>query len=216
MFRRIQHVHLVGIGGIGMSGIAEVLCNLGFRVSGSDLKRSAVTDRLVGLGVEFREGHRAENVGDAQVVVRSTAVREDNPELVAARELLVPVIPRAEMLAELMRLKPHSVAVAGSHGKTTTTSMVATVLGRAELDPTFVVGGVVHAFGSNARLGKGDLMVVEADESDRSFLMLTPTIAVVTNIDREHMDHYRDMTDVRDSFEDFVNKVPFYGAAILC
>ncbi|HEX8136204.1 MAG TPA: UDP-N-acetylmuramate--L-alanine ligase [Pyrinomonadaceae bacterium] len=216
MFPRIQHIHFVGIGGIGMSGIAEVLCNLGFRVSGSDLKSSAVTKRLEKLGIEFDEGHRAENVGDAHVVVRSAAVRDDNPEIVEARQRSIPVIPRAEMLAELMRLKPHSVAVAGSHGKTTTTSMVATVLGRAELDPTFVVGGVVHAFGSNARLGKGDLMVVEADESDRSFLMLTPTIAVVTNIDREHMDHYRDMTDVRDSFEDFVNKVPFYGAAILC
>ncbi|HEX8142748.1 MAG TPA: UDP-N-acetylmuramate--L-alanine ligase [Pyrinomonadaceae bacterium] len=216
MFRRIQHVHFVGIGGIGMSGIAEVLCNLSFRVSGSDLKSSSVTERLQKLGIEFDEGHRAENVGDAHVVVRSTAVRDDNPEIIEARQRSIPVIPRAEMLAELMRLKPHSIAVAGSHGKTTTTSMVATVLGHAELDPTFVVGGVVQAFGSNARLGKGDLMVVEADESDRSFLMLTPTIAVVTNIDREHMDHYRDMTDVRDSFEDFVNKVPFYGAAILC
>jgi UDP-N-acetylmuramate--alanine ligase len=216
MFPRIQHIHFVGIGGIGMSGIAEVLCNLGFRVSGSDLKSSGVTKRLEKLGISFDEGHRAENVGDAHVVVRSTAVRDDNPEIIEARHRSIPVIPRAEMLAELMRLKPHSVAVAGSHGKTTTTSMVATVLGRADLDPTFVVGGVVHAFGSNARLGKGDLMVVEADESDRSFLMLTPTIAVVTNIDREHMDHYRDMTDVRDSFEDFVNKVPFYGAAILC
>jgi UDP-N-acetylmuramate--alanine ligase len=216
MFRRIQHIHFVGIGGIGMSGIAEVLCNLGFRVSGSDLKSSSVTKRLEKMGIEFDEGHRAENVGDAHVVVRSTAVRDDNPEIVEARHRSIPVIPRAEMLAELMRLKPHSVAVAGSHGKTTTTSMVATVLGRADLDPTFVVGGVVHAFGTNARLGKGDLMVVEADESDRSFLMLTPTIAVVTNIDREHMDYYRDMTDVRDSFEDFVNKVPFYGAAILC
>ncbi len=216
MFRRIQHIHFVGIGGIGMSGIAEVLCNLSFRVSGSDLKSSSVTKRLQKLGVEFDEGHRAENVGDAHVVVRSAAVRDDNPEIIEARQRSIPVIPRAEMLAELMRLKPHSVAVAGSHGKTTTTSMIATVLGRADLDPTFVVGGVVHAFGSNARLGKGDLMVVEADESDRSFLMLTPTIAVVTNIDREHMDHYKDMTDVRDSFEDFVNKVPFYGAAILC
>jgi UDP-N-acetylmuramate--alanine ligase len=216
MFRRIQHIHFVGIGGIGMSGIAEVLCNLGFRVSGSDLKSSTVTKRLVKLGAEFDEGHRAGNVGDAHVVVRSAAVRDDNPEIIEARQRSIPVIPRAEMLAELMRLKPHSVAVAGSHGKTTTTSMIATVLGRAELDPTFVVGGVVHAYGSNARLGKGDLMVVEADESDRSFLMLTPTIAVVTNIDREHMDHYKDMTDVRDSFEDFVNKVPFYGAAILC
>ncbi|MGB7922173.1 MAG: UDP-N-acetylmuramate--L-alanine ligase [Pyrinomonadaceae bacterium] len=217
MFRRIQHVHFVGIGGIGMSGIAEVLRNLGFRVSGSDLKSSYATERLQKMGVEFTEGHGAENVvGDVDVVVRSTAVREDNAEIVEARRRSIPVIPRAEMLAELMRLKPHTVAVAGSHGKTTTTSMIATVLGRAELDPTVVVGGVVGAFGSNARLGKSDLMVVEADESDRSFLMLTPTIAVVTNIDREHMDYYDDMNDVRDCFKDFVNKVPFYGAAVLC
>lgn len=199
-----------------MSGIAEVLVNLGFRVSGSDLKGSDVTRRLESLGVEFSEGHRAENVGDAHVVVRSTAVRDDNPEIVEARRLPIPVIPRAEMLAELMRLKPYSVAVAGSHGKTTTTSMVATVLGHAELDPTIVVGGVVGAFGSNARLGKSDLMVVEADESDRSFLMLTPSIAVVTNIDREHMDYYTDMGDMRECFTNFVNKVPFYGAAVLC
>jgi UDP-N-acetylmuramate--alanine ligase len=216
MFRHIQHIHFVGIGGIGMSGIAEVLCNLGFRVSGSDLKSSGVTERLQGLGVEFTEGHMAETVGDAHVVVRSTAVRDDNPEIVEARRRSIPVIPRAEMLAELMRLKSQTVAVAGSHGKTSTTSMVATVLGYANLDPTFVVGGVVGAYKSNARLGKSDLMVVEADESDRSFLMLTPTIAVVTNIDREHMDYYSDMTDVRKCFEDFVNKVPFYGAAILC
>jgi len=216
MFRRIQHVHLVGIGGIGMSGIAEVLCNLAFRVSGSDLKRSSVTDRLAELGVEFYEGHRAENVGDAQVVVRSTAVRDDNPEVLDAKERSIPVIARAEMLAELMRLKRNTVAVAGSHGKTTTTSMVGTVLGAAGLDPTVVVGGVVGAFGSNARLGKSELMVVEADESDRSFLMLTPTFAVVTNIDREHMDYYRDMEDMRDCFINFVNKVPFYGAAVLC
>jgi len=216
MFRRIQHVHFVGIGGIGMSGIAEVLANLGFRVSGSDAKVSSVTERLQKLGVEFVEGHRAENVGDAQVVVRSTAVRDDNPEIVEARGRSIPVIPRAEMLAELMRLKPYSVAVAGSHGKTSTTSMVATVLQRANLDPTVVVGGVVGALGSNARLGKSDLLVVEADESDRSFLMLSPTIAVVTNIDREHMEYYNDMNDVRDCFKSFVNKVPFYGAAILC
>src|SRR5215216_3636508 len=216
MFRRIQHVHFVGIGGIGMSGIAEVLVNLGFRVSGSDLKRSNATDRLQHMGVEIFEGHASENVGQPHVVVCSTAVRGDNPEILEARRRSIPVIPRAEMLAELMRLKPHSVAVAGSHGKTTTTSMVATVLGYAELDPTVVVGGVVGAFGSNARLGKSDLMVVEADESDRSFLMLSPTFAVVTNIDREHMDAYADMADVRKSFADFVNKVPFYGAAVLC
>ena len=216
MFRRIQHIHFVGIGGIGMSGIAEVLVNLGFRVSGSDAKKSTVTDRLQEMGVEFAEGHSGDNVGDAQVVVRSTAVRDDNAEVVEAYRRSIPVIPRAEMLAELMRLKPHSVAVAGSHGKTTTTSMVATVLGHAGLDPTIVVGGVVGAFGSNAHLGTSDLMVVEADESDRSFLMLTPTIAVVTNIDREHMDYYHDMEDVRTCFTNFVNKVPFYGVSVLC
>ncbi|HEU4837686.1 MAG TPA: Mur ligase domain-containing protein, partial [Pyrinomonadaceae bacterium] len=216
MFRRIQHVHFVGIGGIGMSGIAEVLVNLGFRVSGSDQKRSNVTDRLQQMGVEVFEGHAAENVGHPHVVVRSTAVRDDNPEIIEANRRSIPVIPRAEMLAELMRLKPHTVAVAGSHGKTTTTSMVATVLGHAGLDPTMVVGGVVGAFGSNAHLGTSDLMVVEADESDRSFLMLTPTIAVVTNIDREHMDYYHDMDDVRACFANFVNKVPFYGSSVLC
>jgi UDP-N-acetylmuramate--alanine ligase len=216
MFRRFQHIHFVGIGGIGMSGIGEVLANLGFRVSGSDLKKSEVTAHLEELGVEVSEGHAAENVGDAHVVVRSTAVRDDNPEIIEARRRSIPVIPRAEMLAELMRMKPHTVAVAGSHGKTTTTSMVATVLGIAGLDPTFVIGGIVRTYRANARLGKSDLMVVEADESDRSFLMLTPTIAVVTNIDREHMDYYHDMDDVRKCFADFVNKVPFYGAAILC
>jgi UDP-N-acetylmuramate--alanine ligase len=216
MFRRIQHVHFVGIGGIGMSGIAEVLINLGFRVSGSDIKRSPVTDRLQAMGVEISEGHVAENVGQPHVVVRSTAVRDDNPEVIEAQRRSIPVIPRAEMLAELMRLKPHTVAVAGSHGKTTTTSMVATVLGHAGLDPTMVVGGVVGAYGSNAHLGTSDLMVVEADESDRSFLMLTPTIAVVTNIDREHMDYYHDMDDVRACFASFVNKVPFYGSSVLC
>src|SRR5580765_1902454 len=216
MFRPFQHIHFVGIGGIGMSGIAEVLANLGFRVSGSDQKKSEVTAHLEDLGVEVTEGHAAENVGDAHVVVRSTAVRDDNPEITEARRQSIPVIPRAEMLAELMRMKPYTVAVAGSHGKTTTTSMVATVLGIAGLDPTFVIGGIVRTYRANARLGRSDLMVVEADESDRSFLMLTPTIAVVTNIDREHMDYYHDMEDVRKCFADFVNKVPFYGAAILC
>ncbi len=216
MFRPFQHIHFVGIGGIGMSGIAEVLANLGFRVTGSDQKKSEVTARLEALGVEVTEGHAAENVGDAHVVVRSTAVRDDNPEIGEARRRSIPVIPRAEMLAELMRMKPYTVACAGSHGKTTTTSMVATVLGTAGLDPTFVVGGIVRSYRSNARLGKSELMVVEADESDRSFLMLTPMIAVVTNIDREHMDYYHDMEDVRKCFADFVNKVPFYGAAVLC
>jgi UDP-N-acetylmuramate--alanine ligase len=186
-----------------MSGIAEVLLNMGFRVSGSDLRRSDVTARLEQLGAKIYEGHAAENVSGAHVVVRSTAVRGDNPEVLEARRRSIPVIPRAEMLGELMRLKPHTVAVAGSHGKTTTT-------------PTVVVGGVVGAMGSNARLGKSDLMVVEADESDRSFLMLSPTFTVVTNIDREHMDSYSDMDDVRKTFADFVNKVPFYGASVLC
>jgi UDP-N-acetylmuramate--alanine ligase len=216
MFRRIQHVHFVGVGGIGMSGIAEVLLNMGFRVSGSDLRRSDGTARLESLGARIYEGHAADHVSGAHVVVRSTAVRGDNPEVLEARRRSIPVIPRAEMLGELMRLKPHTVAVAGSHGKTTTTSMVATVLAHAGLDPTVVVGGVVGSMGSNARLGKSDLMVVEADESDRSFLMLSPTFAVVTNIDREHMDVYADMADVRRSFAEFVNKVPFYGASVLC
>src|SRR5438046_8687779 len=212
MFRPFQHIHFVGIGGIGMSGIAEVLANLGFRVSGSDLRKSSVTARLEDLGVEVTEGHAADNVGNAHVVVRSTAVRDDNPEIIEARRRSIPVIPRAEMLAELMRMKPHTVAVARSQGKTTTTSMVATVLGIAGLDPTFVIGGIVRTYRANARLGKSDLMVVEADESDRSFLMLTPTIAVCTNIDREHMDYYHDMEDVRKCFGDFVNKVPFNAA----
>ncbi len=199
-----------------MSGIAEVLCNLGFRVTGSDVKKTKVTDRLEKLGVKVFEGHAAENVGDAHVVVRSTAIRDDNPEIVEAKGRSIPVIPRAEMLAELMRLKRYSVAVAGSHGKTSTTSMITTILGHAGLDPTAVIGGVVGKFESNAVLGKSDWLVAEADESDRSFLMLTPTIAIVTNIDREHMDYYKDMMDVRQCFTDFVNKVPFYGASVLC
>src|SRR5437660_8373077 len=216
MFRPFQHIHFVGIGGIGMSGIAEVLANVGCEVSGSDLKKSGVTANLDDLKVEVTEGHDAANVGDAHVVVRSTAVRDDNPETREARRRSIPVSPRAEMLAELMRMKPYTVAVAGSHGKTTTTSMVATVLGLAGLDPTFVIGGIVRTYRANARLGKSELMVVEADESDRSFLMLTPMIAVVTNIDREHMDYYHDMEVERRCFTDFVNEVPFYGAAFLC
>ncbi len=215
MLKKVQRVHFVGIGGSGMSGIAEVLINLGHTVSGSDLRRSAATERLAGLGARVFEGHAAGNVRDAQVVVTSTAVRADNPEVVEARRLRVPVIPRAEMLAELMRLKS-GIAVAGSHGKTTTTSMVALMLDRGGLDPTVVVGGRLGVLGSGAKLGSGDYMVVEADESDRSFLHLTPTLAVVTNIDREHLDTYRDMADLQDSFVAFVNKVPFYGAAVLC
>ncbi len=217
MFRHVKKIHFIGIGGIGMSGIAEVLANLGFIVSGSDIKRSKNTDRLEQLcGIRIDEGHSAENVGDAQVVVYSSAVREDNPEVVHAKELGIPVIPRAEMLAELMVLKPYAVAISGTHGKTSTTSMVATVLGHAGVDPTTVVGGVVAALGSNARLGQSDWFVTEADESDRSFLMLYPTIAVVTNIDKEHMESYKGMDDVVQCFTDFVNKVPFFGAAIIC
>ena len=199
-----------------MSGIAEVLCNLKFNVSGSDLKKSANTDRLEKFGATIYEGHAAENVGNAQVVVYSSAVKDDNPEIVQAKANSIPIIPRAEMLAELMTLKPYSVAVAGTHGKTSTTSMVATILGHAGVDPTAVVGGVVEVLGSNARLGESDWFVTEADESDRSFLMLNPTIAVITNIDKEHMESYKGMDDVVQCFTDFANKVPFYGAAILC
>jgi UDP-N-acetylmuramate--alanine ligase len=216
MFLHVKNVHFVGIGGIGMSGIAEVLCDLGFSVSGSDIKTSKNTDRLEKMGSRIVEGHDGENVGDAQVVVYSSAIRDDNPELVIARQRGIPVIPRAEMLAELMTLKPYAVAIAGTHGKTTTTSMVATVLKSAGIDPTAVVGGVVESLGSNARLGASEWFVTEADESDRSFLMLYPTIAVVTNIDKEHMESYKGMDDVVQCFTDFVNKVPFYGAAVIC
>jgi UDP-N-acetylmuramate--alanine ligase len=217
MFRNVKKIHFIGIGGIGMSGIAEVLCNLGFEVSGSDAKRSKNTDRLETLfNIRIEEGHRAENVGDAQVVVYSSAIKDDNPEIVIAKRSGVPVIPRAEMLAELMVLKPYAVAVSGTHGKTSTTSMVATILGHAGFDPTTVVGGVVDTLGSNARLGDSDWFVTEADESDRSFLMLYPTIAVVTNIDKEHMESYKGMDDVVQCFTTFVNKVPFFGAAVIC
>jgi UDP-N-acetylmuramate--alanine ligase len=215
MLRRIKHIHFVGIGGSGMSGIAEVLLNLGYTVSGSDLKRSSVTDRLETLGARIFEGHAEEHVTDAHVAVVSSAVKADNPEVVEARRRGTPVIPRAEMLAELMRLK-YSVAVAGSHGKTTTTSLTALVLDRGGLDPTVVVGGRLGVLGSGARLGNGDFLVAEADESDRSFLTLTPTLAVVTNIDREHLDNYKNLADIQDAFVGFVNKVPFYGVAILC
>jgi UDP-N-acetylmuramate--alanine ligase len=200
-----------------MSGIAEVLCDLGFEVSGSDIKRSKNTDRLESTcKIKFFEGHRAENVGNAQVVVYSSAVQPDNPEVVYAKQNGIPVIPRAEMLAELMVLKPYAVAVSGTHGKTSTTSMVATVLSHAGKDPTTVVGGVVESLGSNAKLGHSEWFVTEADESDRSFLMLYPTIAVVTNIDKEHMESYKGMDDVVQCFTDFVNKVPFFGAAVIC
>ncbi len=217
MFRHVKKIHFIGIGGIGMSGIAEVLCNLGFEVSGSDIKRSKNTDRLELLyGVRIAEGHFAENVQDAQVVVYSSAVSNDNPEVVVAKQNGVPVIPRAEMLAELMVLKPYAVAISGTHGKTSTTSMVATILKHAGVDPTTVVGGIVETLGSNAQLGSSEWFVTEADESDRSFLMLYPTIAVVTNIDKEHMESYKGMDDVVQCFTDFVNKVPFFGAAIIC
>ncbi len=213
--RHAARVHFVGIGGIGMSGIAEVLVNLGYQVSGSDLKESEITRRLQSLGATCRYGHREDNVADVDVVVISSAVKKDNPEVVAARRRKIPVIPRAEMLAELMRLK-YAVAIAGSHGKTTTTSMVATVLAAAGLDPTAVVGGKVNVLGSNAKLGKSDLMVVEADESDGSFLHLHPSIAVVTNIDPEHMDHYRTLDALKQAFVDFCNRVPFYGLNVVC
>jgi len=206
----------VGIGGIGMSGIAELLANLGFEVSGSDVKRSATAARLAEkFGVKVYEGHRAENVGEAQVVVVSSAVRGSNPEIAEATRRGIPVIPRAEMLAELMRLR-FSIAIAGSHGKTTTTSMIAVVLERAGVDPTAVIGGRLSAFGSNARLGRGEYLVAEADESDRSFLMLYPTIAVITNVDREHMESYGSFADLQQAFVDFANKVPFYGTVVAC
>lgn len=214
-FRNFQRIHLVGIGGIGMSGIAEVLLTLGYSVSGSDTKPSNITERLQNLGATIQEGHKAANVEDAHVVVTSSAIKQDNPEVVEAHKKKIPVIPRAEMLAELMRLK-YGIAVAGAHGKTTTTSMVASVLAAAHLDPTFVVGGRVNQAGTTARLGKGEYFVVEADESDRSFLMLAPVVAVVTTIDREHLDQYTSLSDIQGAFLQFVNRVPFYGAAILC
>jgi UDP-N-acetylmuramate--alanine ligase len=215
MFAKIQQIHFVGIGGIGMSGIAEVLLNLGYRVSGSDLKSSAVTQRLVDLGATIFEGHRAENISGAEVVVTSSAIAAENPEVIEAHRLHVPVIQRAEMLAELMRLK-YGIAIAGMHGKTTTTSMVAAVLAGGGLDPTVVVGGRVDAMGSNARLGKSQYLVAEADESDRSFLKLSPILSVVTNIDREHMDCYRNMRDVKKTFLEFMDRVPFYGMVVVC
>src|SRR2546428_7898201 len=212
MLGKTRRVHFIGIGGIGMSGIAELLANLGYAVSGSDEKRSAVTDRLASLGVRVAYGHDAAHVGDAEVVVVSSAVRPSNPEVREAARRQIPVIPRAEMLAELMRLR-YSIAVAGAHGKTTTTSMIALVLERAGLDPTAVIGGRLSAFGSNARLGRGEYMVVEADESDRSFLKLSPAIAVMTNIDREHMESYGSWDALQQAFLDFANKVSFYRAA---
>jgi UDP-N-acetylmuramate--alanine ligase len=216
MFFRPQHIHFVGIGGIGMSGIAEVLLTLGYAISGSDVKLTPITERLTKLGAQVYEGHRAENVGEAKAIVVTSALSADNPELIEARRRGIPVIPRGELLAELMRLK-YGIAIAGSHGKTSTTSMTAAVLSQANLDPTVVVGGRVGAMGgSNARIGRSDFLLVESDESDGSFLKLAPILAVVTNIDREHLDHYKDIDEIRAAFVDFVNKVPFYGAAILC
>jgi UDP-N-acetylmuramate--alanine ligase len=215
MFIQKQHVHFIGIGGIGMSGIAEILLTLGMRVSGSDLRRGPITDRLAQMGATIYEGHERSHLGDASVVVTSSAVNSNNPEVLEARSRKIPVIQRAEMLAELMRLK-YGIAIAGMHGKTTTTSMVACILAAGGLDPTVVVGGRVDAFGSNARLGSSQYLVAEADESDRSFLKLSPILAVVTNLDREHMDCYRDMADVETAFLSFMDKVPFYGAVTAC
>src|SRR2546428_1315735 len=216
MLGKTRRVHFVGIGGIGMSGIAELLANLGYAVTGSDEKRSKVTDRLASkFGVVVLEGHAGSYVGDADVVVVPSAVKPTNPEIVEAQRRRIPVVARAEMLAELMRLR-YSIAVAGAHGKTTTTSMIALVLERAGLDPTAVIGGRLSAFGSNARLGRGELMVAEADESDRSFLKLFPTIAVITNIDHEHLENYGGFEDLQQAFVDFANKVPFYGGVVAC
>src|SRR3979490_215287 len=215
MFAKIQRINFVGIGGIGMSGIAEVLLTLGYKVSGSDLKSASVTERLAEKGAIIFEGHRPENITGAEVVVASSAVKRDNAEIMAAHAGHIPVIQRAEMLAELMRLK-YGIAIAGMHGKTTTTSMVAAVLAAGGLDPTVVVGGRVDAMGSNARLGKSQYLVAEADESDRSFLKLSPILSVVTNIDREHMDCYRNMRDVKKTFLEFMERVPFYGVVVAC
>jgi UDP-N-acetylmuramate--alanine ligase len=215
MRRKVRRIHFVGIGGIGMSGIAEVLLNLGYEVSGSDLGASETTQRLDDLGAAIHQGHAASHIGDADVVVTSTAVRPDNPEVLAAHERGIPVIPRAEMLAELLKMK-FSIAVSGSHGKTTTTSMVATILDHGGLDPTMVIGGKLASIGSNARLGDGEIIVAEADESDGSFLKLSPCLAVITNIDREHLDYYRDIGEIRAAFLRFANIVPFYGTTILC
>jgi UDP-N-acetylmuramate--alanine ligase len=215
MYGRTHRIHFIGVGGSGMSGLAEVLLNMGYEVSGSDLKSTDVTDRIVSIGGRVFTGHAAANVEGAQVVVYSSAVRPDNPELVAAREAGVPVIARADMLAELMRMK-YGVAVGGSHGKTTTTSMIAAVLQRGGLDPTIVVGGRLRTLGTNARLGHGRFLVAEADESDGSFLRLAPAVTVITNIDREHLDHYRDLDDIRQAFVYFANRVPFYGVTVLC
>jgi UDP-N-acetylmuramate--alanine ligase len=216
LYNKTKHIHFVGIGGIGMSGIAELLLNLGYGVSGSDLKQSDITRRLQSLGGRIYQGHNGAWVGNADVVVISSAVKENNPEVLAAREAFIPVIPRAEMLAELMRLKKYGIAVAGSHGKTSTTSLVGWLLAEAGLDPTVVIGGKVNSLGTNAKLGEGEFLVAEADESDGSFLQLSPVIDVVTNIDLEHLDYYKDIDEIKEVFLLFINKIPFYGAAVLC
>ncbi len=216
MYKKNKHIHFVGIGGIGMSGIAELLLNQGYRVSGSDLRESSITRRLQGLGGTVHFEHAPEHIDGAEVLVTSTAVGRDNPELNAALENNTPVIPRAEMLAELMRLKKYGIAVAGSHGKTSTTSMVSWILAAADLDPTVVIGGQVNSLGSNAKMGRGEFLVAEADESDGSFLHLAPVLEVVTNIDLEHLEFYQNIEEIRDIFMKFINKVPFYGAAVVC
>ncbi|HOW53095.1 MAG TPA: UDP-N-acetylmuramate--L-alanine ligase [Syntrophorhabdaceae bacterium] len=215
VFHKIERVHFVGIGGIGMSGIAEVLINLGFKVTGSDVRQTEITQRLETLGATIFYGHRGENIVDSDVVVISSAIRPDNPEVKKAKELFIPVIQRAEMLAELMRMK-YSIAVAGAHGKTTTTSLVSSILGHAGLDPTCVIGGRLNSLGSNAKLGDSKFLVAEADESDGTFLLLFPTIAVTTNIDLEHLDFYKDINDIKAAFLAFLNKVPFYGLNVIC
>src|SRR6184192_3643477 len=215
MFKRYQQIHFVGIGGVGMSGIAEILLNLGYRVTGSDQRRNETVERLEQLGAKVYVGHDASHLEGAHVVVYSSAVARENVEVQVARQRAIPTIPRAEMLAELMRLK-YGVAIAGAHGKTTTTSLVAHVLAQGGLDPTIVIGGKVNALGSHARMGRGELLVAEADESDGSFLKLTPTIVAVTNMDREHLDHYGTLEHLHRAFLEFINKIPFYGLAVLC
>lgn len=215
MYQSEYHIYFVGIGGIGMSGIAEILLNLGYRVSGSDAKATDITRRLETLGCKIHEGHSAEQIKGVDVVVTSTAIRKDNPEVVAAKKASVPIIPRAEMLAELLRLK-YSIAVAGAHGKTSTTSITAAILEKGNLDPTVVIGGVLKSIGANAMHGKGDFIIAEADESDGSFLKFSPTIAIVTNIDREHLDYYDSLNSIKKAFVRFISQVPFYGLSVLC
>ncbi len=215
MLRKMLNIHMIGIGGIGMSGIAELLINLGYNISGSDMAMSPIIERLQKMGAKIYLGHNATNIGNSDLVVISSAIKADNDEIKAAKEKRIPVIQRAEMLAELMRLK-YGIAIAGAHGKTTTTSMISTILADTNLDPTMVIGGKLIAIGTNARLGKGDFIVVEADESDKSFLKLNPIFEVITNIDKEHMDTYQSMEDIERTFKEFMNKIPFYGAIIAC